>query len=1026
MENLNNPLIVGVAIVTLAVLVIAIFSIKRALGARNAVRNHLLQLNQRLSKNRDQLFEFYPGALLLVNAEGRIVTANTQTEQMFGWSNQELVGQLVETLVPAEFASWIENLRASFTAAVGQQPIAPPTNPPDLEALRKDNTRFAVEISLKPIAYDSENLLVVSVLDISGQKKSHREITQAFTALDETDDAIFIYDADTLQFTYANKGAERQLGYSRNELLEMTAADIKSESSRESISENIQATLDAKGKTENYTDIHKTKHGKEFPVEIGNRYVEMPPHPFFVAVVRDISDRMQAMVALENSTFRLKQLNRKLELERENLELKVKGRTHQLEMERRNAEEANQAKSDYLATMSHEIRTPMNGVIGMIDLLFNSSLDSRQMEQVIAIKDSAYSLLTIIDDILDFSKIEAGELILEHEPVDLGKVPDSIIRSMQAIAGSKNVDLSSYRDPALPAVILSDAVRLRQIITNLVGNSIKFSSKEDGKGRVSLRFESMPKNQLRIRIEDNGVGIAAERLSSIFEPFKQAESSTSKQFGGTGLGLPITKLLVEKMGGTIEVESELGNGSTFTVFLPLEQVDGHETDTRPPALQGFICNLYCSNPNKGNDWQQLLSSTGAQVNRVENPEQLIEATAQQTDEPDSVFSLMIDDQLNVDHLRALTSSDPAATGTRLIALTPLAVGQTESVSEDLVLMDEHSNLNQALQRIVDTILGSAGTPEAVAHESAPVHNGPEQQAAREQQIDAGNAQPITSEQLPLLVAEDNKINQQVISNQLDSLGYQHEIADDGKAAFTLWRNKEYALVITDLHMPEMDGYELAKAIRGEESADSRIPILAYTANATKGERERVLEIGMDDYMTKPIQLPALNAKLSEWLEKAAATEPITTPSREPTTAPDPEPTTVPDHEPATALADKDNGSSGTRPATDAILEVSVLESLIGDDADVIAEFLEEYRKSLQQSSSDILEAYRSEDWKKIGDIAHSLKSSSRSVGAMMAGEQCAHLEIAGKSSDAESIRQSMPQFQQTITDVLQALAARLK
>jgi PAS domain S-box-containing protein len=690
-----------------------------------------------------------------------------------------------------------------------------------------------------------------------------------------------------------------------------------------------------------------------------------------IITFEDLTQRNRAVAALLDFT--------------ENLEKIVTMRTVDFERAKLEAERANHAKSDFLATMSHEIRTPMNGVIGMVDVLRQTHLSDQQIEITDIIHDSAFALLAIVDDILDFSKIEAGKFNIDIVPMNVNKVVEDVCETLAQVAKNKAVELTLFTDPDIPEKVLGDPTRLRQILINLVGNAIKFSSQQGKQGVVSVRAVLSKSTAERVMLEfsvlDNGIGIDKGTQARLFTPFTQADSGTTRSFGGTGLGLAISRQLATLMGGEITVQSELGKGSLLTVrILFALEAEEHNTELVSPDMRlvfGLFCLVVGVEKSLADDLATYLEHGDAIIERVPDI-----ATAQKwiirqaLDRYLPALCIVIIDIQGInpplDELRATVRTRPGLNGRFIL----VGRGRRHSVhieDADLITLDA-DGMHRI--RFLEAVSIAAGRTLEYKVES---------QAGNVEII----AKPLTREETRqqgrlILVAEDNDINQKVILQQLTLLGQVADIAENGRRALERWQSGEYGILLTDLHMPEMDGYELTAAIRAAETDNTHIPIIALTANALSGEAEHCFALGMDDYLSKPLQLVNLKAVLGKWLPDAVLPVKALSPRILPAVAPD---LTTP-------------------------VDINVLVTLIGvaDDA-TIRDFLHDFQLSLEKIAIELRAAYAASQYAAIGQLGHKLKSSARAVGALVLGELCAGMEKAGKAGDVSALMALLPEFE---------------
>ena len=657
----------------------------------------------------------------------------------------------------------------------------------------------------------------------------------------------------------------------------------------------------------------------------------------------------------------------------------------ELEDARRNADASNEAKSYFLAAMSHEIRTPMNGVVGIIDVLRYTSLDEQQQKLVKTVNDSALSLLAIIDDILDFSKVDAGKTVLEEIPISLEEIVDSAGETLLPLSAKKGIELITYCEPNLPN-FYGDAVRIRQILYNIGGNAIKFTGNDsNSSGRVVIRCEQANVSsldgtvQLNLSIEDNGIGMPEEVQKNLFNPFSQAESSTTREYGGTGLGLAISKSLCELMGGKIEVESHAGVGSTFTVSILLKPV---ETDAvaHTHILQGKHI-LLVKGKNTVNAVNQILATylkaEGVQLHETD-PNDIIPPLVSLEDTTPSTLVVVIDTEGKDNEVDAIKSackqqmSDVAQLHFVVVSRGMRRRARTQG--DDTVQLD----LNCLSRRIfLNTVASAAGliSPDI----SKPGDN------------DSTSTQPIVPSFTTkknhhlLLIAEDNPINQRVITHQLTLLGFTAEMANDGQEALDMWVKSKgkYSLLLSDCHMPNMDGYTLASSIRQQEKEGERFPIIALTADAMSGAKKICLDAGMDDYITKPLQIDTLSKKLAEWL-------------------PD-----IEEHQNQEAEPIAEDSVTIIEPSIDAgdagdAIDASILpEMLCSDEPSLLSEFYHEFLVSAIPIVDEICIAIEEQDMKNVVSQSHKLKSSAYTVGATALADCCLLLETSGKLGEQD-------------------------
>ena len=644
------------------------------------------------------------------------------------------------------------------------------------------------------------------------------------------------------------------------------------------------------------------------------------------------------------------------------------------------AESASTAKSDFLATMSHEIRTPLNGVIGMADLLSHTALTAQQARYVKIILSSSDGLLSIINQVLDFSKIEAGKLELSERDFDLSLAVEEVVVILAQKAAAKGLELACQIDPSVPASVRGDEDRLRQVLMNIINNAIKFTSSGEVVVRVSA--VELPEPQtggpdrhltLRFTVTDTGTGIPSERMDRLFKSFSQVDSSITRQFGGTGLGLAISKQLVELMGGQIGVESTSGQGSTFwfTVRLALQQAAS--CDMAPSSLTGHRALIVDDSPMQCEVLQEQLSTWGIEASCVTSAKAALDLLADGVNGGHPFEVAIVD--LNMPGMGGLEMSRAVRASTALRDMPLILMSGIESstaveesgLGQFLSKPIRHSNL---LDAIMNALVRPQGATIAKSMASSPEASHPATNPAKT---------------IKILLAEDMEVNQFVATETLARAGYICDIVNNGREAVTAASGKPYDIILMDCQMPEMSGFEATAAIRALEGVRAagghRVTIIALTANAVKGDRERCLAAGMDDYLTKPLN----RAKLIRCIESHS-------PSEDASPFADPLPVSPGENVLAASAAEP-------APAGDAIVDHGDLLARCDGDTVMMGRLIEKFKQKSRQTYDQLVACYTRGDAPGTTRFAHALKGTSSNLSAIKVSSLAARLEELGRADD---------------------------
>ncbi len=895
------------------------------------------------------LLQSASAAIVIIDSQGRITMVNARAENLFGYARDELIGQPLEMLLPERYREIHTRHRAEFVAHPRIRPMGTNLH---LVGRRKDGSEFPIEVGLSYIETENGLLAMSFILDVTERKIAEEGLRLTQRAIESAANGIVIADAQQpdMPIIYVNPAFERISGYSRDEVLGRNCRFLQGSDRDQPALETLRAAIKA-GRPCQVTLRNYKKDGTLFwnELDIAPVYDEEGRLTHFVGIQNDITERK---LAEEELAHKNRELDQALEA----------------------ASAATRAKSEFLANMSHEIRTPLNAIIGMTGLLLDTALSKEQREYAETVRISGDVLLSVINDILDFSKIEAGKMEMEQQPFDLVDCVKASLDLLAPNAAEKGIEMIYTIDERTPTILIGDVTRLRQVLVNLLSNAVKFTARGEVVVSVDSRLIGDPQAapaeyEVHFSVRDTGIGIPRERLGRLFQPFSQVDASTTRRYGGTGLGLVISKRLVEMMGGSIWVESEPGKGSLFHFTIRVQAPP--QQQRVPPAgaqteMVGKRVLIVDDNTSNRTILTRQIQSWGMQTQDAASGPAALAYIRAGMQFDIAVLDIQMPD---MDGLMLADEIHKLLPGLPLIMLSSIGAREPDDLRPWISAYLTKPIRPVQLYGIMVNVL--RGQPIAV------------QKSAFDVSLDSQMAQ---RHPLHILLAEDNIVNQKVTARILERLGYRADIVANGYEVIEALERQRYDVVLMDVQMPEMDGLEAARRICRRWPKEERPRLIAMTAYALEGDREWCLAAGMEDYITKPV-------KIEELVEALERSRPVLPPPTEAQTV---------------AL---DSTPILDRSAIDGL--VAVMDKEVTEVLDVFVEnaarLIGEIEQSAQQGNAEGLKS-----------AAHTLKSSSAMFGALRLSNVCKELELMGRTDTLEGAREKVACAK---TEYEQAIAA---
>jgi|GEM_PF-4626330 len=948
-KNLTDSLLLLQAFMaTISVMTLVLAAV---LAERKQALDTLWQSEQRFR----HIVESAPNGIVMVNQEGKIALFNSQAERLFGYTEKELLDRPVEVLMPWRYRGLYPQHRKLFLSDPQSRTLG---NGRELYGVRKDGSEFPVEISLNPLETPTGIHVLASVVDITERKAAADRLRQSeerSRAMIENikDHAIFMLDPEGRILTW-NKGAERLRGFKSEEIIgKHYSCLFPIEDCESDKPAQLLRTARAEGQCED-EGWRLRKGGSQFWANV---------------VITAVRDHQGKLIGFSNVTS---DLTRRRRIEEE------------IVLAKEEAEAANHAKSAFLANISHEIRTPMTGIIGMAGLLSDTDLTPEQREYCDIIRRSGESLLTVINEVLDFSKVESGKLDLEVIDFDLRSALTDVIELFSKQAADGGLKLSSHMDDDVPAELQGDPGRLRQIISNLVSNALKYTEKGEVIVCAALVDENQTHATLRFAVSDTGIGIPKDKISKLFSSFTQLDASISRRYGGTGLGLAICKSLVELMEGEIGVDSEPQKGSTFWFTVRLlkqpKQVRG-AFGTRASFKLRCRRILVVGSSSAKRSLENLLSPMGMVCQATSNGAQALKwlrgARAKNLPYDVAIVEFRFSELDSLELSRTIRC-DPLIGPIKILLLTQVGKSGAErlaraaSADAYLTMPLSSDRLLDCFFRLMGEISGAESEEQILSGEFAAQHAGPDR--------------------LRIMVADDNHINQKVIASLLNKMGHRADLVSNGKEAVEAYKLVPYDLILMDVQMPELDGFEACRQIRAlEQTKGGHTPIIAITAHARKADRDQCLSAGMDDYVSKPIMPADLKGAIARRMAGVKST-------------------------PA-ALA-----APAEAPIQADVLNIREALALVAGNRELLCDiarvFVGQYPRMLEEARQSLARS----DYQSLGAAAHKLASSVGQLGGQRAFFAAKQLERVSEEANPPNASKALTELEEELQSLHSAIS----